>query len=216
MVEPKIDDRAYNQDWFSRHDAFKSGVACLRFAPDYGHFRRHADVLKRLPCLQLNFFSILAVGMKTVFEAKCACNRKFYAATDRHEDVFRHLACLCCIFLLYFNNVDRRVDLQNSALPVLADTLISRIKHCQHLQTGGFLKFCIVVVDIFTDFQNSALPNFYKIEESMNSALLIFRRMKIPEKLHCKLPWFFTQYEMNPRIYITNRQCRFSETSTSV
>ena len=73
MLEWKIDDRAYNSDRFSRHDVLKSRSSCLRFAPVYGHFRRHADILKRLPCLQLIFFRSVAVGMMMIFEAYHAC-----------------------------------------------------------------------------------------------------------------------------------------------
>ena len=73
MLEWKIDDRAYNSDRFSRHDVLKSSSSCLRFAPDYGHFRRHADILKRLPCLLLIFFRSVAVGMMMIFEAYHAC-----------------------------------------------------------------------------------------------------------------------------------------------
>ena len=73
MVEPKIDDRAYNYNQFYRHDVLKSGLSCLRFTLDYGHFRRHDDVLKRLPCLQLKFQSSLALGMMRIFEAQRAC-----------------------------------------------------------------------------------------------------------------------------------------------
>ena len=69
MLESKSDDRAYYYDLFSRHDILNSGASCLRFTPDYGHFRRHDDVLKRLPCLQLKFQSYLAVGMTMSFEA---------------------------------------------------------------------------------------------------------------------------------------------------
>lgn len=112
--------------------------------------------------------------------------------------------------------IDRWTDFQDSALSVLADALISRIKHCPRWQTSRFLKFCIVVVDRYPDFQNSALLDFYKIEQSKNSALLTFRRMNLSGKLHCQFPWVFTQYELNQRIYITNRQCWFSEINTSV
>ena len=59
MMEQKNDDHAYNLDRFSRHDALKSESSCLRFTPDNGHFRRHVDVLKRLPCLAVSFWSFL-------------------------------------------------------------------------------------------------------------------------------------------------------------
>ena len=97
-----------------------------------------------------------------------------------------------------------------STFPVLADVLISKIHHCPRWQTDRFLKFCIVVVDRYLDFQNLALLDFYKIEQSRNSTLLIFRRMKISGKLHCRFPWFFTQYGLKQKIYITSRQCWFS------
>lgn len=74
MLEPKMDDCAYYYDRFSRHDVLKSGASCLWFAPDNGHFRRHDDVLKRLPCLQLKFQSFFAVGMTMVFEVHHACD----------------------------------------------------------------------------------------------------------------------------------------------
>ena len=59
---------------------------------DYGYFRRHDDVLKRLPCLQLKFQSSLIVGMKADFEAQHDCTRKFHAVSDRHDDGFQHPA----------------------------------------------------------------------------------------------------------------------------
>lgn len=83
MVEPKNDDRAYNHDRFYRHGVFKSGVPCLRFSPDYGYFRRHDDVLKRLPCLQLKFQSFLAIGMMAVFSAKRANHNILYVDTSK-------------------------------------------------------------------------------------------------------------------------------------
>ena len=73
MVERKMDDRAYYYDQFYRHDIFISGSSCLRFTPDYGHFRRHADILKRLPCLQLKFQRSPAAGTMMGFEAYHAC-----------------------------------------------------------------------------------------------------------------------------------------------
>lgn len=111
---------------------------------------------------------------------------------------------------------DRWTGFLDSALPMLANTLTYKIKHCQRWQKGRLLKFCIVVFDKCPDFQNTALLEFYKIELSGDSALLFFSRMKIPEKLHCQSTWLFTQYELNQRIYITNWQCRFFEISSSV
>ena len=99
MVEPKIDDRAYVHDRFYRHGVFKSGSSCLRFSPDYGYFRRHDEVLKRLPCLQLKFQSPLAIGMMADFSAQRACTREFHMTLNRHDDGFQHPACLCCIFM---------------------------------------------------------------------------------------------------------------------
>ena len=81
MAEPKIDDRAYYYDRFYRHGVFKSG--CLRFTPD-GYFRRHDDVLKRLPCLQLKFQNPLSIGMMADFSAQHACTRKFHMTSDNH------------------------------------------------------------------------------------------------------------------------------------
>ncbi len=88
MVEPKIDDRAYDHDQFYRHGVFKSEASCLRFTTDYGYFRRHDDVLKRLPCLQLKFQNSLAIGMMADFSAQRACTRKFHMTLDRHDDGF--------------------------------------------------------------------------------------------------------------------------------
>ena len=85
MLEPETDDRDYNSDRFSRHDVLKLRSTCLRFAPVYGHFRRHADILKRLPCLQLIFSRSVAVGMMMIFEAYHACACKFFAASDRQK-----------------------------------------------------------------------------------------------------------------------------------
>ena len=99
MVEPKIDDRAYFHDQFYRHGVFKSGSSCLRSTPDYGYFRRHDDVLKRLPCLQLKFQSFLGAGTIADFSSQHACTRKFHTTSDRHDDGFQHPACLCCSFL---------------------------------------------------------------------------------------------------------------------
>ena len=110
--------------------------------------------------------------------------------------------------------IGRWTDFRDSALPVLTDELIFRIIHFPRWQTSRFLKFCIVVVDRCPDYKNTALLDFYKIEQSRKSALLIFGRMKISEKLHYQFPWFFTQYELNQRIYITSRQCWFSETGS--
>ena len=90
MIEPKIDDRAYDHDRFYRHGVFKSGSSCLRFAPDYGYFRRHAAILKRLPCLQLTFHSFLAIGTMADFSAQRACTRKFHITSERHDDGFQH------------------------------------------------------------------------------------------------------------------------------
>ena len=106
MFEPKIDDRAYHHDRFYRHGVFKSGSSCLRFTQDYGYFRRYDDVLKRLPCLQLNFQSPLAIGMMADFSAQRACTRKFHMTSDRHDDGFQHPACLCCIFLKFSHDDD--------------------------------------------------------------------------------------------------------------
>ena len=89
MVEPKIDDRAYNHDQFYRHGVFKAGAPCLRFSPDYVYFRSHDDVLKRLPCLQLKFQSFFTIGMMVDFSAQRACTRKFYMTSDRHDDDFQ-------------------------------------------------------------------------------------------------------------------------------
>ena len=77
MVESKIDDRAYYHARFYRHDVFKSVSSCLRFTSDFGYFRRHDDVLKRLPCLQLKFQSSLSIGMMADFSVQGACTRKF-------------------------------------------------------------------------------------------------------------------------------------------
>ena len=99
MFEPKIDVRAYYYDRFYRHGVFKSESSCLRFTPDYGHFRRHDDDLKRLPCLQLKFQSSLVIGMMADFSVQRACTRKFHMTSDRHDDGFQHPTCLCCIFL---------------------------------------------------------------------------------------------------------------------
>ena len=126
MVEPKIDDRAYFHDRFYRHGVFKSGASCLRFPPDYGYFRRHDDVLKRLPCLQLKFQSSLSIGMMADFSAQRACTRKFHMTADRHDDGFQHLACLCCIFLKFFM-----------------------------MMTGGLEKCCIIWAEIFPDANNT-------------------------------------------------------------
>ena len=114
MLEPKIDDRAYNSDRFPWHDVLKSESSCLRFTPDYGHFRRHAYILKRLPCLQLIFQRFLAVGMMIGFEACHACGwqMNFFSG-----------------FIMTV--VDRRADFRNSALPVLTDRQISGILHCR-------------------------------------------------------------------------------------
>ena len=73
MLEPQNDDRAYDHARFYRHGVFKSGASCLRFTPDYGYFRKHDDVLKRLPCLQLKFQRSLAEGTMMGFEAYHAC-----------------------------------------------------------------------------------------------------------------------------------------------
>ena len=99
MVELKIDDRAYDHNRFYRHGVLKSGSSCLRFTPDYGYFRRYDDVLKRLPCLHLNFQSPLAIGMMADFSAQRACTRKSHMPSDSHDDGFQHPTCLCCIFL---------------------------------------------------------------------------------------------------------------------
>ena len=99
IVELKIDDRAYDHARFYSHLVFKSGSSCLRFTPDYGYFRSHDDVLKRLPCLQLKFQSPLAIGMMADFSAQRACTRKFHMTSDSHDDRFQSPACLCCIFL---------------------------------------------------------------------------------------------------------------------
>ena len=99
MVESKIDDRAYYHARFYRHDVFKSVSSCLRFTSDFGYFRRHDDVLKRLPCLQLKFQSSIAIGMMADFSAQRACTRKSHMTSDRHDDGFQPPACLCCIFL---------------------------------------------------------------------------------------------------------------------
>ena len=106
MIEPKIDGRAYYYDRFYRHSVFKSESSCLRSTTDYGHFRRHDDVLKRLPCLQLKFQSSLTIGMMANFSAQRACTRKFYMTSDSHDDGFQHPACLCCIFLKFFYDDD--------------------------------------------------------------------------------------------------------------
>ena len=106
MVESKMDDRAYYHDRFFRHDVLKAGASCLRFTSGNGHFRRHDDILKRLPCLQLKFQSSLAIGMMAYFSAQCACTRKFHMTADRHDDGFQHPACLCCIFLKFFYDDD--------------------------------------------------------------------------------------------------------------
>ena len=99
MVEPKTDDRAYDHDRIYRHSVFKSGSSCPRFPQKYGHFRRHADILKCLPCLQLKFRSSLAIGMMVEFSAQSACTHKFHMTSDRYDDGFQPPACLCCIFL---------------------------------------------------------------------------------------------------------------------
>ena len=131
MVEPKIDDRAYDHDRFSRHSVLKSG-SCLRFIPDYGYFRRHDDVLKRLPCLQLKFQSSLAIGMMADFSAQHACTHKFHMTSDHHDDGFRHPACLCCIFLK-FSHDDAWVVLKKCCIiwaeffPDANNTLQSRL-----------------------------------------------------------------------------------------
>ena len=88
----------------------KSGSSCLRFTPEYGHFRRHADVLKRLPCLQLKFQSSIAIGMMADFSAQRACTHKFHITSYRHDDGFRTPACLCCIFLKFFHDDDWAVQ----------------------------------------------------------------------------------------------------------
>ena len=69
-----MDDRAYYHDRFFRHDVLKAGASCLRFTSGNGHFRRHDDILKRLPCLQLKFQGSLAVGMMMDSEAYHACD----------------------------------------------------------------------------------------------------------------------------------------------
>ena len=131
MVEPKIDDRAYDHDRFSRHSVLKSG-SCLRFIPDYGYFRSHDDVLKRLPCLQLKFQSSFAIGMMADFSAQHACTHKFHMTSDHHDDGFRHPACLCCIFLK-FSHDDAWVVLKKCCIiwaeffPDANNTLQSRL-----------------------------------------------------------------------------------------
>ena len=138
----------------------------------------------------------------------------------RHNDGFRSISCLRLAGELIFGihhkrcwqtsgfsefsitSVGRCHDLRNLTLTVLTDWQI--------------LKFCIVVVDRCPNFQNSALQDFYKIELSGDSALLNFRRMKIPRKLHCLFRRLFSQNEINQRIYIINRQCHFSEIARSV
>ena len=37
--------------------------------PNFGHFRRHDGILKRLPCLRLKFPNFLTVGMLGHFRA---------------------------------------------------------------------------------------------------------------------------------------------------
>ena len=114
---------------------------------------------------------------------------------------------------------NKKIDANPNSFAIilrLADELVFRIQHYQCWQIPWFPELNIASIYKQVDFWNSALLDFYKIEESMNSALLIFRRMKILEKLHCQFPWLFTQYEMNQRIYITNRQCCFSESARSV
>ena len=54
---------------------------------DYGYFRRHDDVLKRLPCLQLKFQSSLAIGMIADFSAQRDCTRNSHMTSDRHDDL---------------------------------------------------------------------------------------------------------------------------------
>ena len=106
MVELKIDDRAYIHARFYRHVVFKSGSSCLRFTPDYGYFRRHDDVLKRLPCLQLKFQCSLVIGMMADFSAQRACTRKSHMTSDRHDDGFQPPACLCCCIFLKLSHDD--------------------------------------------------------------------------------------------------------------
>ena len=67
----------------------------------YGYFRRHDDVIKRLPCLQLKFQSSLAIGMMADFSAQRVCTRKFHMTSDRHDDDWVALE-KCCIIWAYF------------------------------------------------------------------------------------------------------------------
>ena len=107
MVELNKDDRAYYFNRFYRHGVQKPGTSCLRFTPDYGHFRRHDDVLKRSPCLQLKFQRAFAVGMMMGFEACHACGWQMNWFSG---------------FIM--TDVDRQADFPNSALPMMADASI--------------------------------------------------------------------------------------------
>lgn len=154
-------------------------------------FKRHAYRASLFACLPTHGTSFIHLHIEP---APCR-----QAKNRRYLRFLRHHAM---IWFLGFSIT--------STFPVLADVLISKIQHCPRWQTDRFLKFCIVVVDRYLDFQNLALLDFYKIEQSRNSTLLIFRKMKISGKLHCRFPWFFTQYGLKQKIYITSRQCWFS------
>ena len=157
MVVPKIDDRAYNRDRFSRHDVLKSKSSCLRFPPDYGHFRRHADILKRLPCLQL-IFSVSSmeawrqflklnvpaivnsmqrrIGMKMCFNIWHAYAVSFWCIlimlTDEWIYGIQHYQCWQIPWFPELNiaSIYKQVDFWNSALSSLTFSLISKIQHC--------------------------------------------------------------------------------------
>ena len=79
------------------------------YSIDYGYFRRHDDVLKRLPCLQLKFQSSITIGMMANFSAQRACTRKSHMASDSHDDGFQHPTYLCCIFLKISHDDDLMV-----------------------------------------------------------------------------------------------------------
>ena len=87
-----------------------------------------------------------------------------------------------------------------SAFPVLADGSISRIKHCPCWHTGRFLKFSIVVVGKYPDFQNSALSSLADTLISEIQHCWIFTKSTNPGIRHC---WLFTEWRFQ-RNYIAS------------
>ena len=155
MVELNKDDRAYYFNRFYRHGVQKPGTSCLRFTPDYGHFRRHDDILKRLPCLQLKFQSSISVGMMMGFEAYHACGWQM--------NWFSGFIMTC---------VDKRADFRNSALP-------------QCWQMPWSTEFNIARVDIQADFWNSALSSLTETVIFIILHCKIFTKLIYMEIQHC-------------------------------